>query len=186
MNLHEKAFGGGIDRMPDIHFRVMTFLFYIRDLLTPFDRKLENFGIEKGNTVIDYGCGPGSYLKKTSELTGPGGTVFAADIHELAIESAQKKVRKRGLDNVKIVKISDYNCPLPDKTADLIYALDMFHMVKEPGRFLTELHRLLKSSGRLVIDDGHQKRAKSLKKITDSGLWDIVENQRGWIIAVPK
>ena len=186
MNIQEKAFGGGIDLMPDIAFRAMSFLFVLRDIFTPFDRKVGSFGIKNGHTVIDYGCGPGSYLKKTSVLAGPGGMVFAADIHDLAIESAGKRIKKQGLKNVKPVKISGYQCPIPDNTADIIYALDMFHMVKEPELFLAELRRLVKKTGRLIIDDGHQPREKSLRKINDSGLWDIAENRKGWIVALPK
>ncbi|HOP62140.1 MAG TPA: class I SAM-dependent methyltransferase, partial [Spirochaetota bacterium] len=186
MSIQEKAFGGGIDRMPDFSFRIMSFLFLLRDLLTPFDRKLGSFGIDKGDTVIDYGCGPGSYLSRSSALTGPEGKVFAADIHELAIQSVNRRIKEKKLNNVEAVKIDSYKCPLPDNTADIIYALDMFHMVKEPQRFLNELHRLLKKDGKLIIDDGHQSRKKSLRKISDSNLWDIAENRKGWIVAVPK
>lgn len=186
MNIQEKAFGGGIDRMPDFSFRIMSFLFVLRDILTPFDRKLDLFGIKTGDTVIDYGCGPGSYLKRSSELAGRAGKVYAADIHELAIESVNKRIKSNELRNVEPVKISNYMCPLPDKTADIIYALDMFHMVKEPDRFLPEIHRLIKKTGKLIIDDGHQSRKKSLDKITASGIWEIAENRRGWIVAVPK
>jgi len=186
MNIQEKAFGGGIDRMPDIAFRVMSFLFILRDIFTPFDRKLDFFGIKPGDTVIDYGCGPGSYLTKTSHLAGPEGMVFAADIHDMAIKSVCRRISKLGLTNVKPVKIDDYRCSIPDDTADIIYALDMFHMVKEPGLFLKELRRMVKKTGKLIIDDGHQPREKSLRKIKDSGLWDIAENRKGWIVAVPK
>jgi len=186
MNLLEKTFGGGIDRMPDFSFRIMSFLFKLRDIFTPFDRKLNSFGIQKGNTVIDYGCGPGSYLKKTSELAGSEGKVYAADIHELAIESVNKRIQNQELANVKAVKINNYSCPLPDETADVIYALDMFHMVKEPQRFLAELHRLIKKDGKLIIDDGHQSRKKSLQKLSESGLWRTTENRKGWIAALPE
>ncbi len=186
MNLLEKTFGGGIDRMPDFSFRIMSFLFKLRDTFTPFDRKLSSFGIQKGNTVIDYGCGPGSYLKRASKLTGPEGKVFAADIHELAIESVNRRIQIQELTNVKAVKINNYSCPLPDETADVIYALDMFHMVKEPQRFLSELHRLLKKEGKLIIDDGHQSRKKTLRKLKESGFWRTTENRKGWITAVPE
>ena len=51
----------------------------------------------------------------------------------------------------------------------------MFHMIKEPGPFLKELHRLLKRDGFLIIDDGHQPRSETKIKINDSKVWKIVE-----------
>jgi len=185
MSIQEKAFGGGIDRMPDISFKIMSFIFMLRDLLTTFDKKLDSFGIKEGDIVVDYGCGPGSYLLRASELAGRSGKVFAADIHELAVKSVEKRVKVNKLKNVQGIQIENYSCPIPDKTADLIYALDMFHMVKEPDRFLKELHRILKKNGRLIIDDGHQTRKQTISKIEKTGIWKIVENRKGWIAAVP-
>jgi len=46
----------------------MTLGFAIRDLVRPRARRISGFGIREGFTVIDFGCGPGGYLKQASEL----------------------------------------------------------------------------------------------------------------------
>ena len=47
--------------------------------------------------------------------------------------------------------------------------------------FLKEIYRLLKSSGILILDDGHQPRAKTKQKITASKLWSIFEENKDYL-----
>ncbi len=92
-----RKFGKGMDRIPDFAFRMMAIIFRIREMLFTVDRLLDEFDIQKGQTVIDYGCGPGLYLAKASRLVGDKGRVMAVDIHELAIEAVNKRVLKESL-----------------------------------------------------------------------------------------
>ncbi|MFH0786718.1 MAG: class I SAM-dependent methyltransferase [Pseudomonadota bacterium] len=178
-------FGNNMDRMPDIAFRVMSWLFVIRDrFMTPWS-VLDEFGIEKGQTVVDYGCGPGSFLSRVSEMVGPEGRVLAVDIHELAIKAVMRRIEKEQLSHVTAVLADGERSTLSDKTADVIYALDMFHMVREPVVFLRELNRICKDKGLLYIDNGHQSREKTRSKIRSSGAWEIVEEKRRYLKCSP-
>jgi ubiquinone/menaquinone biosynthesis C-methylase UbiE len=185
MKIKHTFSGSNMDRMPDLAFRGMSFLFLIWGIFSSPGKKLKKFGIKPGDAVVDYGCGPGNYIDEASLLTGDKGIVYAADIHELAIKAINKKIAKNNLTNVKPVLVKDYRCDIPDNAADVIYALDMFHMVKEPDLFLKELHRMLKRNGRLIIEDGHQPREQSRKKIMGSMLWNIKEESKGWLVCAP-
>ena len=77
-------------------------------------RKLEDFGIQEGDVVVDYGCGPGRYMKKASELVGEEGLVYAADIHNLAIEKVQNLISKHQLTNVEPVLVHGYDSGLDE------------------------------------------------------------------------
>ncbi len=44
-----------------LSFKLMDLAFKIRDFISPRINVLEEVGIEPGNTVLDYGCDPGSY-----------------------------------------------------------------------------------------------------------------------------
>ena len=172
-------FGRDIDRMPDMAFRMMALMFKIRDIFIHKDKVLDEFGISPGQSIVDYGCGPGSYIKRASNLVGPEGKVYAIDIHELAIEAVKKLIEKENLHNVTALVVSNGRCPLEDNSIDLIYALDMFHMVSNPDAFLKELNRISKPDGILYIDNGHQARAKARTKINAAKSWEIVqENPR--------
>lgn len=178
-------YGNNRERIPGVAFRIMSLYFVIRDrLLSPWSL-LNQFGIEQGQTVVDYGCGPGSYLRRASELVGPDGRVLAVDIHELAIKAVKRRIDKEELSNVTAVRAVGAESSLPDETADVIYALDMFHMVREPGVFLKELDRICKKSGVLYIDNGHQSRKEASSKIRSSGVWEIVEETKRYLKCTP-
>jgi SAM-dependent methyltransferase len=169
--------------MSNNRFRLMTFIFKIRDSLFPYSSKLNFFGIREGDTVVDCGCGTGSCLEKASELVGHSGTVYAADIHEFALAAAEK-IAKKCL-NIRTVRSTASSIPVPDGAADTVFALDMFHMVSDPDSFLKELRRITAPDGKLIIEDGHQPRSKSKQKILNSGSWKIIDETRDWIICTP-
>jgi ubiquinone/menaquinone biosynthesis C-methylase UbiE len=178
--------GRNRERMSDIGFRIMSALFRIQDLVWPPDRLLDRIGIREGMVVVDYGCGPGRYIAGASGRVGRTGRLYAVDIHDLAIEAVKRRVREENLANVVPVLARGYDSGLPAGTADLVYALDMFHMIEDPSAFLGELQRIIKPDGVLVIDDGHQPRTTTLKKIRASGLWEVAEETAAFLRCRPK
>jgi ubiquinone/menaquinone biosynthesis C-methylase UbiE len=181
----KKLLGVGREDMPDIAFSFMAFGFKLRDMFFPVDQFVTTLGIQQGFTLIDYGCGPGSYINKTSELVGTEGTVYAVDIHELAIQAVRKRIGKCQLSNVEPLLATGYSCPLNEQVADVILALDMFHMIEEPMAFLKELHRLLKRDGFLIIDDGHQSRDEAKAKIKKTNIWNIESENKKYLKCRP-
>jgi ubiquinone/menaquinone biosynthesis C-methylase UbiE len=73
----------------------MSVVFKVRDLLQPPRKVLEEVGIKPGLRVLDYGCGPGGYVADAAERVGESGTVYALDIHPLAIQRVQAFIRLR-------------------------------------------------------------------------------------------
>ncbi|MGA2823228.1 MAG: methyltransferase domain-containing protein [Bacteroidales bacterium] len=184
--MNKKFCGNEMDRMPNWAFRIMAFMFNISDIFKSNDRKLDPFNIQNGQTVIDYGSGTGRYLHKASEMVGVNGQVYAVDIHELAIESAFQVIKRLNLKNVKPVLTDGKTVNLPSHIADIVYALDMFHMVGNSLIFLQELHRLTKSDGTLYLEDGHQARSSAKEKVLKSGCWEIVGETTTFIRCKPK
>jgi ubiquinone/menaquinone biosynthesis C-methylase UbiE len=178
--------GNDLDRMPDWAFRTMAFIFNVTDLFKSPDNKLRPFNIQNGQTVIDYGCGTGRYLPQASGLVGENGIIYAVDIHELAIKSAFHQIEKHELKNVKPVLTDGKSVKVPAHCADIIYALDMFHMVKDTDSFLQELKRLIKPDGNLYLEDGHQPRPLTREKIINSGCWDIEDATKSFLKCKPK
>ncbi|MEI7724677.1 MAG: class I SAM-dependent methyltransferase [Bacteroidota bacterium] len=177
--------GNEMDRMPNWAFKMMAFMFNATDLLKSPNRRLDTFGIQKGQTVVDWGCGTGRYLKQASELVGDKGTVYAVDIHQLAIEAAANIAQKYNLKNVHPVLTDGKTVNIPTRTTDLVYALDMFHMVKDTNTFLKELCRITKPDGVLILEDGHQPRALAKEKVKNSGCWEIIEETKAFMKCKP-
>ena len=177
--------GGEMDRMPGWAFKMMAFMFNISDLFKSPDQRLRPFSLQKGQTVIDYGSGTGRFLKPAAELVGENGLVYAVDIHELAIESANQRIGKYKLKNVRPVLTDGKTVNIPSGAADVIYCLDMFHMVSEPAAFLKELNRLAKPGGTLYLEDGHQPRELTKEKVKGSGFWNITAEDKSFITCSP-
>jgi len=174
------------DRMQGWEFRVMSFIFNAVDLVKSPNRRLDTFNIQKGQTIVDWGCGTGRYLKQASELVSDKGIVYAVDIHELAVKSANKMIKKFNLKNVHPCLTDGQSVSIPTHAADVVYALDMFHMVKDTKAFLTELCRITKKDGLLYLEDGHQPRELSKEKVNNSGCWDVFEETKAYLKCKPK
>ena len=185
MRVSDLLLGNEIDRMPNFAFRMMSVLFRVMKPFFPYEKIIDQMKIQKGMTIVDYGCGPGNYISSVAKRLGGKGKLYAADVHELAVKEVDKKIKKENLGNVETVLVENYQSKIPDRVADLIYAMDMFHMVKQPDRFLAELHRIVKPDGRLIIEDGHQPRQKTQDKILQTQLWEIVSQEKRYLVCKP-
>jgi len=161
----------------NLDFRLMSLGYRVRDRRLPRMEVLKEVGIQTGFQVLDFGCGPGSYVPAVSELVGPAGKVYALDIHPLAVESVQHLVSKRGLTNVETI-LSNCQTGLPNESMDVALLYDIYHDLGEPERVLKELHRVLKPGGMLSFNDHHMKEEEIMAKIPASSLFRLAERGR--------
>lgn len=183
--MKQVLFGNEMDRMPDWGFKMMTFMFKIADIFKSPENRLVPFNLQTGNIVIDYGSGTGRYIRYASGRVGDTGIVYAVDILELAIRSAYRQIEKHHLKNVKPILTDGKTVTVPSHAADIVYALDMFHMVRDTEGFLKELHRVTKPDGILYLEDGHQPRTLAREKVCKSGYWEILEETKGYMKCRP-
>ena len=152
------------------HFRMMTLGFVFRDLFIPREKVLEEAEIKKGYRILDYGCGPGSYILPLSEMAGKEGFVYALDIHPLAVSKVNNLISKNKMENVQTIR-SDCSTGLPDAGLDLVLLYDTYHALEYPEDVLKEIHRILKPGGRLSFSDHHMRKEEIVKTITDTELF---------------
>ena len=156
----------------NVSFKLMALTLRVRDFIRPRTVLLEEAGIRPGFRVLDYGCGPGSYLEPLSRLVGPSGKIYALDIHPLAIQEVQKRASRKGILNVKTIQ-SDCNTGLPDNSVDVVLLYDVFHDLSQPDEVLRELHRVVKPGGGLSFSDHHMKERDILETFAHSGLFKL-------------
>ncbi|HOX22463.1 MAG TPA: methyltransferase domain-containing protein, partial [Elusimicrobiales bacterium] len=131
------------------HFHLMSAAFAVRDALRPRVKILQELEIKPGFRVLDYGCGPGSYIAVLSALAGAEGKVYALDKHPLAIKAVECIITRNNLPNVETIR-SEEHTALPDNLLDRILFYDILHYpLKNMGEIFTELHRILKPDGLL-------------------------------------
>ncbi|MFW5773443.1 MAG: class I SAM-dependent methyltransferase [Tangfeifania sp.] len=183
-NYREKA--KGREYIPGFFFNLMTLSMKIVDVLTNYSSKhFRTLKLNENQVVVDYGCGPARYIRAASQAVGKNGKVYAVDIHPMAIRDVKRKIKKYDLKNVEALLADGNSCPISDKTADVVYAIDMFHMVNQPEDLLKELHRIVKPEGKVIIEDGHQPREKTLDKIQKTGYFTIKEENKFHVVCFP-
>ena len=154
------------------HFRLMSLSFAIRDFFSPRKNVLKEVGIKPGFQVLDYGCGPGSYIEPLAALVGKSGKVFALDVNHLALKSVKNKIIKKHLTNVETIH-SDCKTGLHDNSLDVVLLNDVFHGLKHSHDVLKELHRVLKTHGILSVSDDHLEESELLTGLTASGYFKL-------------
>jgi len=157
-------------RQSSLSFRLMALEFKLRDWLSPRRAILAETGIEAGMRVLDYGCGPGSYILPVAEMVGEAGRVYALDRHPLAIAGVRRLTARAGLRNVETI-LSDCKTGLGDGEVDVVLLYDVLHDIHDPGPLLTELHRVLKPEGILSFSDRHMKEEEIVHRLTGDGLF---------------
>lgn len=151
----------------------MALSYKLRDLLAPRKNILKEVGLKEGASVLDFGCGPGSYLRPLAKIVGPSGKIYALDIHPLAIQMVKRLVAKKRLTNVWTIE-SDGRTGLPDQSLDAVLLYDVLHEFERPPEILRELHRVLKPTGLLSVSDDHLNENEIVSALTAGGLFRLV------------
>ena len=160
--------------MPKAAFKFMIRHFKKRDEKYPPSEKIKKTQIKEGNTVLDYGCGPGSYTIPTAKVVGNKGKVYAADIHPLAIKEVNRRAIENQFKNIETI-LTKCDTNLESNMIDVVLLLDIYHDLSDPDSILKELHRVLKNNGWLTVDDHHLKDDELIGNITKLGLFKFYD-----------
>lgn len=112
---------------------------------------LRSLGLKRGQTMADIGCGPGFFTVPAATIVGPRGLVIAGDVQGEMLSAVRSRVAEQGLENVRVVKTSDMEVPLPPGTCDLVLLAFILDEVPQRARFLHRAARLAKPGGRVAV-----------------------------------
>jgi ubiquinone/menaquinone biosynthesis C-methylase UbiE len=109
--------------------------------------------INKGETVVDLGCGAGADLCVAALLVGDTGKVVGIDLTPEMVEKARGNVTLMGLTHAK-VELGDFlKLPLADSTVDVVISNGAINLSPKQACVLREIFRVLKPHGRLYLAD---------------------------------
>lgn len=162
-------------KQSNLDFRCMSFFFKIRDKFHPPIKKIKNANIKQGETVLDYGCGSGSYSIAAAEEIGPMGKLIAADIHPLALKKVRKKAKEMGYNNIETIQ-TDCDTRLDDESVDKVICFDVLHGISNKKDIIKEFYRVLKPNSILSLDDHHYNRDQIISFITSDGLFKLANS----------
>lgn len=112
---------------------------------------LSALGIEKGQVILDAGCGNGYMSKEFSRLVGSRGKVYALDPDEISIAALREGAQGTNI----VARVGDITkeTDLPASAFDLLYLSTVFHgfSPEQIKGFEAEAKRLLSPRGKLAV-----------------------------------
>ena len=109
--------------------------------------------INEKETILDIGCGAGVDTLLAAMMTGPSGKVVGIDLVSDMLERAEKNRLLTDIKNVTLKESSAENLPFSDQEFDVVISNGVFNLVPDKDQALSEVFRVLKTGGRLMIAD---------------------------------
>lgn len=108
--------------------------------------------LKPGDAVLDVGCGEGFDTRAMAAAVQPGGRITGGDLSDFLLGVARKRAEEHGL-SIEYRKADVMDLPFPDSTFDAVRAERLLMHVPNPAKAISEMKRVLKPSGRLVVFD---------------------------------
>jgi len=135
---------------------------------------LEEIGIKRGYTVLDFGCGEGHYTIPLAKVVGERGKVYAVDKDKNILNTLKYFTEKKDLKNVEIVN-SETKISLESNSVDVVICYDVLHYEKDRSKIYKEVKRVLKNSGIFSVYPKHNKDDFPLMELSSLSLSQIIK-----------
>lgn len=96
-------------------------------------------------TIVDVGCGPG-FLLACLERWFPVANIFGIDANDDLLQVARTRCGR-----VTLLNGDACNIPLPDQSADVVFALHVIEHLRAPAEFFFQARRILRPGGLLIV-----------------------------------
>ena len=109
---------------------------------------LNELNIQRGQTIIDIGCGGGHLLKEISLAVGERGKIIGVDSSDFQIKSAEKFCSD--LSNVELMCCNADNISIEPKSCNAVTSTQTLEYIEDIDDVLREMKKLQKQNSRFV------------------------------------
>ena len=132
---------------------------------------LREIGIQPGQTVLDVGCGSGTFTIPSATLVGESGIVYALDVDDRALERLRIRAEKEGLKNIKYLHSSANDAiKIGDKSVDHFLLIDVLQEISDKNLLFGEVRRILRTGGTVTVFPMHIGYDEVIKLAEGKGL----------------
>jgi len=147
---------------------------------------LKKIGVSRGQIVLDFGCGSGTYTIPTAKIAGEPWKVYALDKDRQVLDELMQKAKSAGLKNITRMQTSgELRIDLVNESVDKVLLFDVFHssyflQVADRERLLAEIYRIMKPSASLSVWPKHME-SEAGEEIKGAG-FHLVEEFSGVLV----
>lgn len=144
---------------------------------------LQMADIPVNGVVLDVGTGTGVIPLAGSTASGPGVKFVGVDLSEGMLAKARQNAVDKGLQTrIEFLKMDAENLVFADNSFDAVISLYALHHFPNPTRALSEMFRVLKPGGKVVIAVGSSPELLSLGGVNAvfrriSSLWRVLRGR---------
>jgi len=110
---------------------------------------MDALGVERGERVLDVGCGPGTTVVELATRVGPDGEVVGVDISPAMVAAATRRAAAAGVRNVRFV-VGDAQTDVVGRDFDGAYSRFGVMFFADPVAAFANIGRSLRAGGRLA------------------------------------
>ena len=104
--------------------------------------------IPAGARVLDCAAGTGQFSLAAAERAA---SVLCTDLSEAMLERAERKARRKSLENLRFARRDVTALPDPNGSFDAVIAANVLHLLPAPEQAVRELWRVTAPGGRLIL-----------------------------------
>ena len=108
---------------------------------------------QPGETILEVGPGTGYYSLDVAAALEPAGTLHVFDLQQEMLDHTMRRAAAAGLTNMVATQGDARELPYADETFDAALMVTVLGEIPDQERALTELARVLKPGGRLVVGE---------------------------------
>jgi len=123
------------------------------------DKILKIVKLDTNAKILDAGCGNAAHSIRFAER---GYNVLGIDFSEEALKLSQSNIRKKNLyKKIELKKESILSLSFKDNIFDMVFCWGVLMHINENEKALTELSRVLKGGGYLILGEGNMNSIQS-------------------------